>query len=62
MSARILVVDDSPTIRKVVSTILEARGYSVRTVDDGDVALRALSEESFSLILLDFAMPTMNGL
>ncbi len=62
MSARILVVDDSPAIRKVVSTILEARGYSVHAVDDGDVALRALGEESFSLILLDFAMPTMNGL
>lgn len=62
MSARILVVDDSPSIRKVVSSILEARGYSVRAVDDGDVALRALGEEPFSLILLDFAMPTMNGL
>jgi CheY-like chemotaxis protein len=62
MTARILVVDDSPSIRKVVSSILEARGYSVRAVDDGDVGLKALSEEVFSLILLDFAMPTMNGL
>jgi CheY-like chemotaxis protein len=62
MTARILVVDDSPSIRKVVSSILEARGYSVRAVDDGDVGLKALSEEIFSLILLDFAMPTMNGL
>jgi CheY-like chemotaxis protein len=62
MTARILVVDDSPSIRKVVSSILEARGYSVRAVDDGDVALKALAEEPFSLILLDFAMPTMNGL
>jgi CheY-like chemotaxis protein len=62
MTARILVVDDSPSIRKVVSSILEARGYSVRTVDDGDVALKALAEEPFSLILLDFTMPTMNGL
>jgi CheY-like chemotaxis protein len=62
MTARILVVDDSPSIRKVVSSILEARGYSVRTSDDGDVALKALAEEPFSLILLDFTMPTMNGL
>ncbi|MEO8874776.1 MAG: response regulator [Polyangiaceae bacterium] len=62
MTSRILVVDDSPSIRKVVSSILGARGYSVRTVDDGDVGLKALAEEAFSLILLDFAMPTMNGL
>ena len=62
MTARILVVDDSPSIRKVVSSILEARGYSVRSEGDGDVGLQALSEEAFSLILLDFTMPTMNGL
>ncbi|MEO7112117.1 MAG: response regulator [Polyangiaceae bacterium] len=62
MNARILVVDDSPSIRKVVSAILEARGYSVRAVDDGDVGLKALAEEPFALILLDFTMPTMNGL
>lgn len=62
MTSRILVVDDSPSIRKVVSSILEARGYSVRSEGDGDVGLKALSEEAFSLILLDFTMPTMNGL
>lgn len=62
MTARILVVDDSPAIRKVVRSILEGRGYSVLAVDDGDVALKQLAEEPFSLILLDFAMPTMNGL
>ncbi len=63
MSARILVVDASPPILKVVGAILESRGYSVTGTDDGDVALAALREEEpFALVLLEFQMPTMNGL
>ncbi|MEO8797558.1 MAG: DUF4388 domain-containing protein [Polyangiaceae bacterium] len=63
MNARILVVDASPPILKVVGAILEARGYSVTGTDDGDVALAALREdEPFALVLLEFQMPTMNGL
>lgn len=63
MSARILVVDASPAILKVVGAILEARGHSVTATDDGDAALAALREdEPFALVLLEFQMPTMNGL
>src|SRR5579871_5012835 len=62
MSKRILVIDDSPTIRKVVTSILERGGYHASAAADGQQGLDALSNgESFDLVLLDFVMPRMNG-
>ena len=61
MSARILVVDDSPTIRKVVGAILEARSYRPLLASDGQEALELLGTEEVDLVLLDFVMPRMNG-
>jgi len=61
MSARILVVDDSPTIRKVVAAILERSGYASLLATDGVDALEVLERESVDLVLLDFVMPRMNG-
>lgn len=61
MSARILVVDDSPTIRRVVGSILEARGYRALLASDGQDALELLGTEQVDLVLLDFVMPRMNG-
>ncbi|HEV8247753.1 MAG TPA: response regulator [Polyangiaceae bacterium] len=61
MSARILVVDDSPTIRKVVKSILEARAYETVLAEDGQDALEMLGHEKIDLVLLDFVMPRMNG-
>src|SRR6187431_3692305 len=61
MSARILVVDDSPTIRKVVGSILEARSYQPLLAGDGQEALEMLGTETVDLVLLDFVMPRMNG-
>ncbi|HTA92656.1 MAG TPA: DUF4388 domain-containing protein [Polyangiaceae bacterium] len=61
MSARILVVDDSPTIRKVVGSILEARAYQALLAGDGQEALEMLGTEKVDLVLLDFVMPRMNG-
>src|SRR5450432_3767175 len=61
MSARILVVDDSPTIRKVVGTILERGAYQALLAGDGQEALEMLSTEKVDLVLLDFVMPRMNG-
>jgi DNA-binding response OmpR family regulator len=61
--ARILVVDDSSTIRKVVTSILERNGYEALAAGDGQIALDALrtAEVPFDLVLLDFVMPKMNG-
>jgi CheY-like chemotaxis protein len=63
MTTRILVVDDSPTIRTVVSTILERCGYDPKVASDGQDAYDALAsgEVKADLILLDFVMPHMNG-
>src|SRR5579863_2184824 len=61
--ARILVVDDSTTIRKVVTSILERNGYEAMSAPDGQIALDALqnADVPFDLVLLDFVMPKMNG-
>lgn len=63
MTSRILVVDDSPTIRRVVSTILERHGYEAAHASDGEDALEVLQSGEFKadLVLLDFVMPRMNG-
>jgi CheY-like chemotaxis protein len=61
MSARILVVDDSPTIRKVVTRILERHDYRTLTAGDGLEALKLLDREEADLMLVDFVMPRMNG-
>lgn len=62
MSARVLVVDDSATIRKVVSGILDRHGYESVLAVDGEDALEALAGDAkIDLVLLDFVMPRMNG-
>jgi len=59
---RILVVDDSPTILKVVSAILARTGFESVIARDGLIALKLLAEGALcELILLDFVMPRMNG-
>ena len=59
---RVLVVDDSATIRKVVAAILERHGYEVDTAADGIDALEKMRTEApYQLVLLDFVMPRMNG-
>ncbi len=58
---RILVVDDSPTIRRVVGQVLTRAGYDVSNASDGLQALVVLKRESFHLALVDFVMPKLNG-
>ena len=61
MGARVLVVNDSRTIRKIVATILRDHDYEPVTVEDGQAALETLEHTSVDLVLLDFVMPRMNG-
>lgn len=61
MVQRVLVVDDSPTIRKVVANVLTRAGYDVGQAVDGVQALVALKRERFNLALVDFVMPKLNG-
>lgn len=57
----VLVVDDEPTITETLSLILESGGYRCHVAHDGQQALRALSEVSPSLVLLDIMMPVLDG-
>ena len=58
----ILVVDDDETNRMVVRVLLERRGYQVLEASSGSEALELFDEHSFKLILMDLAMPGMDGL
>ncbi len=58
---RMLVVDDSPTIRAVLGKMLTQDGYVVSKAGDGETALRLVREEKPELIFLDIVMPGMNG-
>lgn len=60
-AARVLVVDDSPTILKVVAGILARHGMAVDLARDGAAGLLAIRDRPFDLVLLDFVMPRMNG-
>ena len=58
---KILVVDDSRTELHHLSEMLTKRGYSVRTAENGEEAMRRLGEEKPDLILMDVVMPGQNG-
>lgn len=60
--ARILVVDDDPDIRDVVSAMLEAVGLHVTPVGSAEEALDSVHAEAFDLLVLDWNLPKMNGL
>lgn len=58
---RVLVVDDSPTIRMLYRAILEAAGYTVLLAKDGEVGLDMALRERPDLLLVDVVMPRMDG-
>lgn len=59
---RVLVVDDSPTIRRVVRRTLAQAGFDVSVATDGRDGLDVVQREVPDLVLVDFVMPNMNGL
>src|SRR5438105_14488637 len=61
-SPRVLVVDDEKVIREILSDFLTMEGYVVRTVEDGQSALRELQRRSYNLVISDLKMPNMGGL
>ena len=58
---KILVVDDSKTELHHLSDLLGKQGYSVRTAENGDEAMRRLADDKPDLILMDVVMPGQNG-
>ena len=57
----ILLVDDSKTELHLLSDILTQKGYTVRTAENGEEAMRRLAETKPDLILMDVVMPGTNG-
>ena len=58
---RLLVVDDEPEVRATIVRPLEEAGHIVDAVSDGPTALAAIEQRRFDLIVVDFAMPGMDG-
>ena len=62
MSGTLLVVDDEPQILQVVAGILQDEGFEVLTAPYGEAALKLVGEETPDLVLLDIALPGLDGL
>lgn len=63
MEARkVLVVDDEPGIRLLISLVLSRKNYAVTTASGGEEALRIVGREKPDLILLDLKMPGLDGM
>ncbi|HEY7418022.1 MAG TPA: response regulator [Ktedonobacteraceae bacterium] len=61
MEPTVLVVDDSPTVRKIVQVTLQREHIRVITASDGLSALTSVADEMPAVILLDVQLPRMNG-
>jgi DNA-binding response OmpR family regulator len=59
---RILIVDDSSSIRDLLSDFFSSNGYEVATARNGDEALKMLKEKHFSMLVTDLNMSIMNGI
>jgi len=57
----VLVVDDDPAVRELLSVVLGESGFSVRTAADGVAALRAVQEQAPALLVVDVLMPGLDG-
>ena len=61
MPAKVLVVEDDPSVRGLLHTLLTGEGYDVATASDGLAGLVKASSERPALILLDLMMPDLGG-
>lgn len=59
--SKILIIDDERYVLRMFRTILEQAGYAVVTADDGDLGIRTYCEAKPDLVILDIAMPGMDG-
>lgn len=57
----ILVVDDSPTLREMISTLLHKTGLTISVAQDGQEAKEMIAANPPDLVVLDVVMPNMNG-
>ncbi|MDD2557044.1 MAG: response regulator [Desulfuromonadaceae bacterium] len=57
----VLIVDDSPTVRRLVELVLSQNGFDVISAEDGESGLEMARQHHPRIILVDFVMPRMNG-
>ena len=62
MSARVLIVDDEVEFANVLAERMEARGFKVNTVSSGVKAIEQVQKKRYDAVLLDLAMPGMDGI
>lgn len=60
-TARILIVDDEPSITEFVSYAMQKEGYETDVASDGETALRMLEEKHYDLFVLDIMLPGIDG-
>jgi DNA-binding NtrC family response regulator len=61
-TARLLIIDDEPSIRESLETLLTLEGFDVSLAPDGSQGLEILEHEEFDLLLLDLALPGESGI
>ena len=59
--AKVMVIDDSQTIRRTAETLLAREGYQVSTAQDGFEALAKIADDPPDLIFIDIMMPRLDG-
>ena len=60
--ARVLVVDDEPTLLRALETLLRKKGHEVTAIESPIAATQKLAQEDFDVALLDIKMPHLSGL
>lgn len=59
---RILLIDDDPSVRRVIRRLLESDGYQVLDAADGEIGLEMYRQEPVDLVITDVVMPNVYGL
>ncbi len=61
MNKKILVVEDNPDNREIMSAVLRHRGYEVMEAEDAETALELVGDHKPDLVLMDISLPRMDG-
>lgn len=61
MSKLVYILDDEEAVCELLRIVLESRGYSVATADDGEKGLKMIEEKKPDILVVDLKMPKLNG-
>jgi two-component system, OmpR family, alkaline phosphatase synthesis response regulator PhoP len=62
MQKRVLIIDDEPSVGTLIKINLKGKGFAVETAESGAEGIRRAEAERFDLVILDVALPGMNGI